>query len=319
MAIAGEIKNILEEYASKRAREQARVNGIYKQLFSGSTNFKKAREEYSSARAAQAMAKLKGESADIEKQRKQYYRELEYACKANDIDVSELEIKFECPDCQDTGFVGEGEKTYCHCLINKATKQILANQNLMEDATFDNFDISIFPADKKVDKEGRNQREHILYMKERAQKWCESFPGTKKLQALFVGATGVGKSYMSSCIAHEIIKKGYSVVNTKASGINEAMLKVINSRDNSVISFFKTCDLLIIDDLGAEPVLRNITVETLYDIVEHRLTSKKHTIIVTNLQPKAMEDRYGYRISSRVASTTNTALMNILGDDLRRR
>ena len=319
MVIANEIKLILEEYSNKRAKEEARVNGIYRQLIAGTPGFKKARQEYSAARAQHAMGRLGGENADIEKQKKQYYKELESACKANNINIKELDIKYECPDCMDTGFVGEYEKTYCHCLINRATKQILANQNLIEGATFQNFDQSIFPTDKKVDKEGRNQRAHILYVKERAQNWCDTFPQTKKLNTLFMGATGVGKSYLASCIAHEIIKKGHSVVNTKASGINEAMLRVINDRDNSIISFFKTCDLLIIDDLGVEPVIRNITLETLYDIVEHRLTVKKHTIIVTNLLLKDIEGRYGYRTASRIVSTTNTAIMNIVGDDLRRR
>lgn len=83
------------------------------------------------------------------------------------------------------------------------------------------------------------------------------------------------------------------------------------------MGLFKTCDLLIIDDLGVESILRNITIETLYEIIEYRLANKKHTIICTNLTMIQLQERYGYRISSRISSARNTALMQLLGKDLR--
>ena len=122
---------------------------------------------------------------------------------------------------------------------------MLSSQNLNDDATFANFDEDIFPATGNVDNEGHSQREHIIRIKNRAVHWCETFPNTNKVQTLFIGATGVGKSFLSNCIAHEIIKKGYSVVNSTASGINEAMFKTINEKDNSLIEIFKSCDLVI--------------------------------------------------------------------------
>jgi len=313
-----DIRGILEEYNNKRSYEEARVNEVLNRLIAENPEFKKAREEYSRARAMHAMAKLKGENYDFDKAKRQYATNLNSACKSSSINRDELETKYTCNDCKDTGYIGDNEKTFCHCLINKATKNALASQNLQHDVTFDNFDENIFPDDKRIDKQGRSQKEHILHIKDRAIKWCESFPKTNKLQTLFIGVTGVGKSFMINCMAHKIIEKGYSVVNLTAGGINEAMLKVINERDNSIIKLFKSCDLLIIDDLGVEPILRNITVETLYEIIEYRLSNKKHTIICTNLTLPKIEQRYGYRVFSRISSTRNTALMHILGDDLRR-
>lgn len=313
-----EIRNLLEEYANTRHMEEQRVNNLLKKLIDENPEFKKAREDYSSSRAIQALAKLDGKTSNIDKARKKYSSTIKLACKNSRVDERDLETRYVCSDCMDTGYVGDNEKTFCHCLANKATKSLLSSQNLLKDATFDNFDESIFPDNNRIDNDGKSQREHIVRIKERAQKWCETFPNINKQQTLFIGATGVGKSFMTNCIAHEIIKKGYSVVNSTASGINEAMFKVINEKDSSIIGLFKSCDLLIIDDLGVESMLRNITIETLYDIIEHRLSNKKHTIICTNLTLLMIEERYGHRVFSRISSTKNTALMQMLGDDLRR-
>lgn len=312
-----ELKNIIEEYAQRRMDEEARVNVIYKKLMAENIDFKKARKEYSSMRANEIRAKLKGEIFDIEKAKKKYNGSLKLACKKSDVKVEDLLIRHQCNDCMDTGYAGDNQKNLCHCVVNRAANNTIVSQNLLEDATFDNFDENIFPQNEKVDKDGRSQREHMLHMKSRAQEWCKDFPDTKKKQTLFIGATGVGKSYMVSCIAHNIIKKGYSVINATASGINEAKLKTINDRDSSAMGLFKSCHLLIIDDLGVESMLRNITVETLYEIIEYRLANKKHTIVCTNLSMTKLQERYGYRIISRISSTKNTALMQLLGRDLR--
>ncbi len=313
-----EIRNILEEYTLVRQAEELRVNNLIKRLMDENPEFKKTREEYSSARANQALSKLEGKALDIEKAKDRYNNSLKAACKKSGIKSEDLEIRYVCGDCKDTGYLGNNQKTFCHCLTNRAAKLMLSSQNLNDDATFANFDEDIFPATGNVDNEGHSQREHIIRIKNRAVHWCETFPNTNKVQTLFIGATGVGKSFLSNCIAHEIIKKGYSVVNSTASGINEAMFKTINEKDNSLIEIFKSCDLLIIDDLGVESMIKNITIETLYDVIEYRLTNKKHTIICTNLGIQAIEKRYGYRLFSRISSTKNTALMQILGEDLRK-
>ena len=313
-----EIRNVLEEYTIVRQTEELRVNGLLKKLMDENPEFKKAREEYSASRANQALSRLEGKALDTEKAKERYNNGLAAACKKSNVSLDDLEIRYACKDCRDTGFSGDNRKTFCHCLTNRVAQLMLSSQNLDSDSTFENFDESIFPSAGSVDNEGRSQREHIIHIKNKAMHWCDSFPETNKMQTLFIGATGVGKSYLSNCIAHEIIKKGYSVVNSTASGINEAMLKTINDKDNSLIDIFKSCDLLIIDDLGVESMIKNITVETLYDVIEYRLLNKRHTIICTNLGMQAIEKKYGYRLSSRIISPKNTALMQILGVDLRR-
>ncbi len=313
-----ELKNILDEYAAKRAREENRVTNLLKKLMEENQQFKSARQEYSSARAKLAGAKLQGGTYQIDTAKEKYNKELKAACKKSGIEISDLQIKYLCADCRDTGYTGENQKVFCHCIINRMAGTILSAQNMNEENTFENFDESIFPNNKAVDKEGRNQREHILHIKERAISWCDSSPDDVKQQLLIMGKTGVGKSFIANCIANYSIKNGFSVVNATAGGINEAMLKVINEKDNSLIKLFKNSDLLIIDDLGVESILRNITIETLYDIIEYRLVKKKRTIIVTNLTLPAMQEKYGYRIFSRISSKRNTALLQIMGDDLRR-
>ncbi|MBN2879602.1 MAG: ATP-binding protein [Clostridia bacterium] len=313
-----EIRNILEEYTLRRQSEERRINALLNKLMDENPDFRKARQEYSSARAKAAIKRLEGGKESIAKAKDTYNKSLLAACKKSSVDEKELEVKYVCKNCKDTGYTGDNEKSFCKCVVNRITEKSLSSRNIQSGSTFDKFDENIFPDDEKTDSEGRTQRGHILHIKERAVKWCSAFPETNRLQTIFAGATGVGKSFMAGCIANDILKKGYSVVNTTAGGINDAMLKIINDRDSSVMGLFKSCDLLVIDDLGVEPMIKNITIETLYDIIEYRLSNKKHTIFCTNLSLPMIEERYGARVFSRISSTKNTAFMQVQGKDIRR-
>ena len=313
-----EIRNILEEYTLRRQSEERRINALLNKLMEENPDFRKARQEYSSARAQAAIKRLDGGREDVAKAQSAYNKSLASACRKSSIDEKELEIQYICDNCKDTGYTGDKEKSLCKCVVNRITETSLASRNLQSGATFDNFDENVFPDDEKTDSEGRTQRGHMLHIKDRAVNWCSTFPETNRLQTIFAGATGVGKSFIAGCIASDLLKRGYSVVNTTAGGINDAMLKIINDRDNSVMGLFKSCDLLVIDDLGVEPMIKNITIETLYDIIEHRLSNKKHTIFCTNLSLPMIEERYGARVFSRISSTKNTAFMQVQGKDIRR-
>jgi len=134
------------------------------------------------------------------------------------------------------------------------------------------------------------------------------------------GKTGVGKTFLTECIASEIIDGGHIVSFVSAFGMNNLFTSYHTTYDSSKPTFLSTLldpDLLIIDDLGTEPIFKNITKEYLYLILSERSRQNKLTIISTNLDPIELMSRYNERISSRLFNKRESLLLQINGSDIR--
>ena len=165
-----------------------------------------------------------------------------------------------------------------------------------------------------------NQQKELMELKTIFTKWSDKFPENKAKTILITGATGVGKTFLSQCIAKQIIDKGYLVSFVTAFGMNNILLKyhtTFNSEKNSYLDMLFDPDVLIIDDLGSEPILRNITIEYLYLILSERVRKNKSTIITTNLDLNDILARYGERVFSRIVNKQSSLITKIQGDDLR--
>ena len=133
-------------------------------------------------------------------------------------------------------------------------------------------------------------------------------------------ATGVGKTYLASCLANEMLKKEYSVCFVSAFALNESLQKYHTTFDGSKslwLDPFIDADILIIDDLGTEPMIKNVTENYLYLILSERERFSRPVIITTNLKPADINSRYDERIYSRLCNKKNAQLFRIEGDDLR--
>ncbi|MEG1581888.1 MAG: ATP-binding protein [Clostridia bacterium] len=137
---------------------------------------------------------------------------------------------------------------------------------------------------------------------------------------LILGETGVGKSYGTLCLTTEIIKKGYSASVLTAFEMTNLFLKyhtTIDAEKIEALSPILDPDLLVIDDLGTEPILKNVTLEYLYLIIAERMNKQKLTVITSNLSLSNILDRYGERIFSRLNNKELSAVIKLQGDDLR--
>lgn len=134
---------------------------------------------------------------------------------------------------------------------------------------------------------------------------------------LFYGSTGVGKTFLSNCIARELIERAYSVIYFTVAELFEVSARNTFGKDpeaQDVNEYVIDCDLLIIDDLGTE-LANSFTNSRLFTYLNERILRQKATIISTNLSLDDIKSIYSERIFSRISS--NYTMLRFVGDDIR--
>ena len=228
------------------------------------------------------------------------------------IDPYSFEPQYRCSRCNDTGFVGGAP---CACFRQRALELEYELLELADASqSFEAFNLSIFPEKAK---EGFDQRAYMADIKMRCIEYADDFPRTEKPNMLFIGAPGLGKSFMLNAIARHVVENGHSALKLSAYKFVMAILESIHSGGTVQTRPFIESDLLLIDDLGSEPDIKNITVEYVYSIINERKSLRKPIIIATNLTTMQLAKRYGARVVSRIIDTSSTQIFNLKGDDLR--
>ena len=205
-----------------------------------------------------------------------------------------LDVHYHCPKCQDTGYAGG---VVCDCytaLLNKLSYEELAKKSSLKISSFDDFDASVYS-----DPEACEQMKDILLF---CKKYAEKFSLSSKSLYMY-GETGLGKTHLSLAIAGEVIKKGFNVVYGSAHNFFNALEREHFGRsdepDGTTESRLLGCDLLIIDDLGAE-FITSFSIAQLYNIIDSRLAEGLPTIINSNLSLDELDTKYNNRITSRL-------------------
>ena len=231
---------------------------------------------------------------------------------------TELSMRYTCSACQDTGAVGT---SVCECYRRKLIQKAYEASNLssqLADQSFDTFDLSLYSSQP----EGTwpvSPKEHMEGILNTCKKFVENFD-TSGDNLLFYGAPGLGKTFLSTCIAKELIKKGHSVIYETAYQTFSMLesMKFRRTEDYEKLKFkvdkLYTCDLLILDDLGSE-FSTQYTNATLFDILNSRLISGKKTVLNTNLSVSDFETKYSERVVSRILG--NYVLLHFIGKDIR--
>lgn len=255
--------------------------------------------------------------------------EKEEILKRENIDNSYLKPKYECDKCNDTGYIMEpGKKTkMCNCLKQRLINISYNKSNLsnLKKENFENFDFNKFSDEVNIGKYKMNisPRQNITQIKNASEKFIEDFDNTETKNLFFTGNTGLGKTYMTNCIANEILKRGKTVLYQTApvllesiidSKFNKYKTNYMNDFENHVLSV----DLLIIDDLGTE-CINSMKLSELFTILNSRSLNLNNkvtkTIISTNLSIEKIFNQYEERIGSRIAGFYD--IYYFFGDDLR--
>ena len=231
-----------------------------------------------------------------------------------------LEMQYQCPLCKDRGYVGDADRRDCECFVRRMTEEKVRRARLAMagDNTFENFDEYVF-SDEKLPGKNYSQRAYMLRVRKMCIEYCDAFPNTATRNILLIGASGLGKTFMLNCVANRLGDKCRQVCYTTAYRMLEAMRDCALSDDAEAFNLMMESEVLIIDDLGSEPIFRNITIEMLFTLLNERARNRAHTLIATNLDLGELMKRYGERVMSRLADAGSTAVINIEGRDLRMR
>lgn len=254
--------------------------------------------------APETVEKLKSDNMDLQMRRAELLTAKGY--KSGWLD----EI-YTCKKCNDSGSFEGG---ICSCLeriYNEELTGELSSLLKTGNESFDTFNLSLYPAEN---------REHMDTVKELCREFTEYFPNVENL--LLSGAPGLGKTFLSACIARELSKKGYSIVYDTAISCLGAFEKQQFSKDAeqeaaaSAVESMLSCDLMILDDLGTEFATPS-AVSALYNLINTRINNNRVTVINTNLSLKEMEKRYNAAICSRIEGCYT--ILGFEGEDIRKK
>ena len=226
-----------------------------------------------------------------------------------------LEQHFECPDCQDTGYIGSRK---CTCFKKAEIELLYAQSNLneiLEKENFDSFSFDYYSATIKNEATGLSALETARRAYDTAQRFVQNFD--HKFENLFLyGDTGVGKTFLSHCIARELLRSTHCVLYFSAYDLFDMMAANSFSRKDTGTDeeLIYDCDLLIIEDLGTE-LTNSFVSSQLFLCLNERIMRRKSTIISTNLTLKNFSDTYSERTFSRIAS--NYQMISLIGKDIR--
>ena len=225
------------------------------------------------------------------------------------------DVKYECPICSDTGYV---DIVPCECFKKALVKESFLTAGLgsvLKDQTFDNFDLRFYS--DQVSPNGKCPRTVMSHILSETKKYANGFKNAEKKQNLiFYGTTGLGKTHISTAIAARVLEDGMDVVYDTTQNIIHSFEAKTFAGDSAVnTSKYFDCDLLIIDDLGAE-FKNSFTVSVLYNIINTRICAGKAMIISTNIDSiEGIAKAYDARIASRLVGEFRTFIF--AGEDVR--
>lgn len=310
-------ESIIRDYEQLRDRNRYLLDSRRKQVCQALPEYPGLEDSISSLSVAAARAVLTGDDSaparlhqSLEKIR---LRQKELLCAAGFSD-NYLEPIYACPLCQDTGYVTDenGRKHKCACFRRREISILYSQSHIQDMVAKENFstlsyeyyqgeDLQRFEAAVKL------SRDFVKNMKEDYR------------NLLFYGTVGTGKSFLSGCIAKELIDRGCSVIYFSASGLFDRLARYsFDHKEKDTLQDFCEdiygCDLLIVDDLGTE-LTNTFVASQLFSCLNERGLRQKSTIVSTNLSLEELRDRYSDRIFSRI--TSSFSLCKLTGPDIR--
>ena len=260
------------------------------------------------------IADIRRRNLELQAQRAELLHTLGYAPDA-------LDPTPACTKCGDSGWAGA---EMCTCLkelcAQEQMKALTALLNLTDEQNFDRLRLDVYSDQPWEGK--RSPRENMKRVVTVCEGFARRFPDYPLHNLLLSGGTGLGKTFLSGCIAREVSGRGYSVVYDTAISLFSTFEAKKFSRDlgqerqaRDDTRRYLNCDLLILDDLGSE-LTTPLAQSTLYEVVNSRLQGGKHTIISTNLSIEQIGARYTPQVVSRLAGAYQE--LTFYGDDIRR-
>ncbi len=219
-----------------------------------------------------------------------------------------------CEKCGGSGYIGAN---MCSCLQDLCRQEQQKRLQLLtdENARFENFRLDYY-SDRPDGALGASPRALMAFALSTCRTYAADFhPGSDNL--LFIGGTGLGKTFLSACVARVVAERSFSVCYDSAQHLFTKLEKNRfhpNEDSYAQVAELMDCDLLILDDLGTE-LPGNFVTAALYSLVNDRLLAGKSMIISTNLNGQELTERYSPQIASRLQGSFRQVVF--LGEDIR--
>lgn len=312
---------IMREYSAKQTLSRHRLDERTAQVYAKVPEYKLLLDKISTLSTDAVKLSLSGDNHALTGLRADISRlenELEQLLVSHGYPADYLMPQFACNFCNDTGYIGN---TKCRC-FNQATINLLYQQSnldlILKTENFDTFSLDYYANDRIDPVTGLTPLDNARKALSICKEYVRDFPSGDNI--LFYGDTGVGKTFLSNCIAKALLDKANSVLYMSAVDLFECMSSSRESDNHtgidapSVESQIFTCDLLIIDDLGTE-LINSFTNSRLFYCLNYRLQNKLSTVISTNFTLQELMAMYSERIFSRISSSFK--LIKLYGDDIR--
>lgn len=268
------------------------------------------------AKSLRSGANLAEEIQMIRNKNLQLQQELSSILTLHGLDPDILTEKPLCSKCNDHGWIGT---TMCTCLQEQCAKEQIESLSSIIDLkgqTFETFRLDYYDTTFWPDF-NRSPRDNMKVIFQKCREYAYPFGSSPVKNLIFSGSPGLGKTFLSACIAGCVSEQNYSVVYDSASTIfSRFEEKKFNRSETSISDTNKylNCDLLILDDLGSE-LTTPFVLSALYDLINIRLIENKHTVISTNLVKSSIAKKYPPQIVSRLNG--NYVTLPFFGQDIR--
>lgn len=312
---------VMREYERQQVKNRHERDERIARVYAREPRIRQLDQELSTRAAARARqvldgdgtahGRLKEELADLREQK-------QTLLLAAGFPADYTEMRYRCPDCKDTGYAG-GKR--CHCFEQARIRILYAQSNVREILNKENFETlsyAYYDRKQQVPGLGMTEYDYMRRVVARCREFADGFPEQGR-NILFTGSTGVGKTFLTNCIAKRLIDRYFSVICLSSQDLFELLSRYKFSRDveEDVEENYRhilDCDMLVIDDLGTE-VNNTFVSSQLFYCVNERISREKGTIISTNLSMGMLRDTYSDRVTSRLMSHYTT--IPLYGGDIR--
>lgn len=226
---------------------------------------------------------------------------------------------YQCQKCRDTGYAGDVVKAPCECLLARYREKIRERMGLSADGneTFERFDLSVFPDTPLSSGSDITQRNLMESVRTLCENWANQYPENRRRDVLLIGKSGLGKTFLMHCMANRLLERGKDVLLISSYAFLQSARKSYFENDHGTDELLQA-PVLFLDDLGSEPLMQNVTIEQLLNLINERQSRRLPTVISTNLSIKELRTRYTERIASRLTDSRNCLVITLEGQDIRR-
>lgn len=318
------LKLLLKEYDKKRLEKELELDKKLELFYSEHSEVSNINDKINKTSIEISKSILQNKDySQLQNNLEKYKKEKFLLLKKLNINDDFFKPNYSCKLCNDSGYLVDNNQIMCTCLKQKLLNIEYNKSNIssLENENFATFNLNLFSDEinEKKYKSNISPLENIKKIREISLNFIENFEDSKEKNLLFTGNTGLGKTFLSNCIANELLKQGKTVLYQTAPVMLDSIMDYrFGKNDSFNYNDLLNVDLLIIDDLGTES-LNNMKFSELFNILNTRLLNQNNhitkTIISTNLSLNNLFKTYDERIFSRLVGYYN--ICRFFGNDLR--